>query len=794
MLSYLLRIELRRQWRRIALLALLVAVVAATVLSSAAGARRSRSAFDRYLVGLNAPEVLAFGDPDALNRIGDLPFVEAVASLELAAVIPKSAPENSFFPMAVSAEGLVPYRYFRAPVVAGRFADPTAPLEVTLGERTAARLDLEVGDTMAMESLSAAGAQELGSENGDPEFDGPAFSLDVVGIVREPGDLSSRNTDITFTFLTPAFREQFDHDEIGDIGRGAFVALKSPSDVTRLSDAMAGDEVEFDAIFSNTSVRRQINPTMDAIATALQVFAAVVLLAGLAAFAHAAGRMQLEAAAEDRVLSALGIDRATRWGRVVAPTATALVAGALLAPAVAVLASPLFPVGLARRAEPHLGVHVDSVVVFGGSALLGAVGLLVVAGLGLTAVRSSAGDATSPRITLGTRAGAVGAPPTVVAGLTMATSTRRGARSPAAAAVAGAALGVLGVLAAVVVAASTDRLVASHELYGWGWDANVAGANTSHLDDDALDIDTLVEDDDLTTVAILTQQMPLTLDSHPTQAMAAEDLKGHLEPVVVSGREPTGRNEIAIGRGTADEIGADVGTQVTARVGGTARPMTVVGIVALPVTEDGGASGVGSFLPAVAADHLGLDELCQHEDSSCFRNAAITVADGVDITEIVDRYEDQDRQVAVDLPTPPGEVERLVAVDNLPWFLAAFLAILAATAVTYAAAIAVRRRRRDLAVLRVVGMSAADLRTVVTVQVLSLTVAGAIIGSIGGLIAGRSVWRLVIDQLSLPFSPAAPILAIVLVPAAAIVLTQLAATSSRRAAGRTPAALILRSE
>ena len=54
-IGYLARIELRRQWRVLLLLAVLTATVVALSVASLAGAGRAETAFDRYLEVVRSP-------------------------------------------------------------------------------------------------------------------------------------------------------------------------------------------------------------------------------------------------------------------------------------------------------------------------------------------------------------------------------------------------------------------------------------------------------------------------------------------------------------------------------------------------------------------------------------------------------------------------------------------------------------------------------------------------------------------------------------------------------------------
>ena len=135
-------------------------------------------------------------------------------------------------------------------------------------------------------------------------------------------------------------------------------------------------------------------------------------------------------------------------------------------------------------------------------------------------------------------------------------------------------------------------------------------------------------------------------------------------------------------------------------------------------------------------------------------------------------------------PSPPAQVERLRAVDGLPRALAAVLGIIAVLAVTHAAAVTVRRRRRDLAMLRVLGLYGRQLRHIVTVQVAVLALGGAVVGVVLGVALGRVLWGAVADSVPLPVVIAFPAAAVVAVPLAIAALAQLGASLSRRSAGR----------
>ncbi len=795
MIAYLARIELRRRWRSVVLLGLLVALVVGTVLTSVAGARRSRSAFDRYLDGSSPIDVGVFAsDAGALDAVGALPEVKDSARIELAAIFPTEISTEEFFPMLISIDGLLPYKYMRPIVLEGRVPDPDEPLAVALGERTARRLGKQVGDQIPMAGFTAEGVRSSFDDSGDTAPpDGPTFALDVVGIVRDAGDITGRETDVAMTMLTPAFRDRYSAVEIGDFGLGALIVLADGITTSELTEATADLDVQIDPTITPEASRGQADPTMAAIATALYVFAGVVALAGVVAIAQAVNRNAQAALVDDRTLAALGVQRAGRWGRIAAPPAVAVVAGTAIGVMAAVAASPLMPVGLARRAEPDTGIDVDGVVLGAGAlvALLIGLGVAVMA-----AALAARGQRTVRGVDRPSRlAGAAaesGAPPSVVTGLSLAVSRRSSNAAASRAAVGGAAIGVLGLVAAIIFATSVDRLVESPRLYGWGWDANIAGADTSHVPEGATDERSLVMDPDIEAVAEAIFSLEISLDGAPEFATALDDRKGHIGPIMISGREPSGTGEVALAAETLSESGKQIGDSVTIDLGQGPADLRITGVTALPVSGDGGSSTRGALMRGEAVDALGFSG-CD-SDVSCYRNVAVEVRGDADLDQVLERYSDPANGVDVDRPAPPGEVERLIAVERLPWFLAGFLALLAGVAVAHGATTTVRRRRRDLAILRVLGLTGGQVRTVVTTQTAVVSVAGAFIGAALGVVVGRQVWRTVVDSVPLPFSPAAPIVAVVGIVVATLLLAQLAAAMPRRAAGRLRPAAVLRAE
>jgi hypothetical protein len=792
MVGYLARIELRRRWRSVLLLTALVAVVTAVVLTTVAGSRRARTSYDRFLEGVNPTDAAVFGDEESsLDAVAGLPHVVDSARVEMLAMSPRES--DAFLAMLVSLDGLLPGRYMQPMLLEGRMPRPEEPLAIAVGERVAAEMSLRVGDVLPMVGYTSEAAQALGGPD-EREADGPLLDLEVVGLVREPGDITGRASDFLIVYLTPAFRDRYPSSQVGVLGAGSFVVLDDPARLEEFSAAAAAlGGLQVDSSQSVDATRAQAQPTMDAIATALLVVALAAGLAGLAAIGQAASRSAQPALADDPTLAALGASRWGRWARLVAPPSVGVAAGAVLGVVLAVAASPLMPIGLARRAEPSTGVDIDGAVLGGGFVIALLAGWALVAGTIVLSARTRASRQAGARPSnVAGIAAEAGASPSVVIGLRLAADGRSASTVASRAALLGAALGVLGLVAAVIFASSVDRIITSPALYGWGWDANVAGSDLSDLSEETFGVAAMLDDDDVAAVAEAEFNIAAFVDGRPAYAMALDDRRGHVSAVMVDGRQPSALNEVALGATTLAESGRLVGDRIAVDLGEGAQDMEITGVVVLPVSEDGGSSSSGLLMTGAAARELASNH-CDEQDS-CYRNVAVDLIPGADPEAVLAPYLEDVQGAALDLPEPPGEVQRLVAVESLPWYLAAFLAVLAGVAIAHGASSAVRRRSHDLAVLRVLGLTSSQVRTAVSTQVLALSAAGALAGAAAGWVIGRQVWRAVAESVPLPYSPASPAAITAGIVVVTVLLAQLGAIHPRRAAARLRPVDVLRAE
>jgi hypothetical protein len=476
------------------------------------------------------------------------------------------------------------------------------------------------------------------------------------------------------------------------------------------------------------------------------------------------------------------LTRFQRTAVLVAPALPVALAGAALAVLAAGASSPLMPIGLARRAEPDPGVSVDGVVLGAGFV---AVAIAVVALAALSAFRESrytpdvAAAWDSPRARSRVAAAVAGLHPAAATGVRMALERGRGRTSvPARPALAGAALGTVGVVAALVFGASLDRLVTTPPMYGWRWHVATGGPQ--------LEVEQLLADSAVSEVSDAFFH-PVLLEGEPVAGVGFEPVKGSLFLTVVEGREPRGPLEVVLGAETLERVDRGIGDTVEAQSPSGPRTLRIVGRAVFPIVSD----------PAVLADGAaftgkGLAAFDLPNDTEGYHQLLVRFAAGVDRVAAERRMADLAGEDPVH-PRLPPEIDKLTQVDRLPFVLAAFLALLAAVAVGHAVVSAVNRRRRDLALLKTLGFVRGQVAATVACQASTLAVAGLAVGIPLGIVAGRWAWAVVAGGLGVATDAALPTPVLYVVPAVLLTTNAIAFLPGRNAA-RTAPAVVLRAE
>ncbi len=145
-------------------------------------------------------------------------------------------------------------------------------------------------------------------------------------------------------------------------------------------------------------------------------------------------------------------------------------------------------------------------------------------------------------------------------------------------------------------------------------------------------------------------------------------------------------------------------------------------------------------------------------------------------------------------PAQPPEISNYKRILGTPLALAGVLALLAVATLAHTLVTSISRRRRDLAILKTLGFARGQVFATVAWQATTLAAIAAVVGLPLGVAAGRWGWSLLADQLGVDPSPITPALPILLALPAAVLVANLIAALSARAAAHTQRALALRTE
>ena len=808
-LGLLVRHSLRANRRAILGLALIVALAGGLSLTTLAAARRTASAFPRYLDASDASDIgvglfpeseavtpqsfLADTDP-ILAAAREIPGVEKDAShLGLNTMyLGDDGRASANTPETI---GSLDGRYTqtdRVALQAGRLPDPDRVDEVLVNPDATELYGMRLGST-----------HELVITEGDDEVEDPAQAevvdsvrVRVVGIGRLPEEVLRDEYDAAGLLLTsPALTRRY-LDGGGLPYRFHALHLTTSADPAEVVDAyeeLSGED--YGLIVRRTdeqrdAAQRALRPINVAlIAFGLFTGAAVLAIGGLGAV-----RLAAAAGGDAGSLRALGLSRASTALVVGAPAVLASGLGVAAAAALAVALSPLTPVGPVREVEPDPGIDLDATIVLGGGALLAAVIALVALGGAILNVRRQGAAQQHARPSLlGSAIASLGLSPEGAVGAREALGVGA-ARSGAAVrpTLAACTASVMAVVATLTFGASIDGLLRTPERYGWAADrALVAGAGYFAISEDAHQA--LRDQPDVRSVAVATYA-PIRLGGRNVSAMGVEAATGRTAVTVLEGRLPTSEDEVAVGTNTARELDVGVGDDVE----DGSRGARVVGIVALPaiglagvshpsmaqgavLTPDGLVARNGAAFAAVAFVDFepGVDHSAAARDA---RDALSTALVGGPSGELVQVFE----------ALKPAELVEVDPAKATALGLAATLGLAAVVALAFTLSTSVRRRRRQLAILATLGFDQRALRRSVRWQTGCLAGLALVIGVPLGVITGRLSWVAFAGQIGVAPTAVVPLPLVGVVAGAIVMLAVAVGEHPARAASRTSPAVTLR--
>ena len=362
-----------------------------------------------------------------------------------------------------------------------------------------------------------------------------------------------------------------------------------------------------------------------------------------------------------------------------------------------------------------------------------------------------------------------------------------------------AATAVALVTSVVVFSSSLDHLLSTPGLYGSAWDAQIPLDNVN--------TPAGFDDQDLARLRAIQRQYVAVADRSGSVAASALIEVGEVRagtvsipaigylphhpavtPTISEGRAPRGVDEVALGQTTMARLHTRIGGTIELAQGeqGPNHPVKVVGRAVLP--------GLGTY-PGSDKAGLGVGALLTQAGWQRFSPDygkiiyALRWAPGASVATLSKAFARQmpgQLPLEVDPVNQPAGVVSLQRLRSTPTLLASMVALLLAAAVANALVVAVRRRRRDLAVLRTLGCTTGQVVRTVLWQASTVGIVAVIIGIPAGVVIGRWTWTLLADRLGTVPVPEVSALLLAGLGAAVLVLANVVGVVPGLRAARSP--------
>jgi ABC-type antimicrobial peptide transport system permease subunit len=789
------RSDLRVRWRAWVFLALVIALTGGIVLGATAGARRADTAYQRFLVASHAADLLVSPSNTGTNgyyaALGRLPGVAAIGTLS---GMDGFSDQRQHLMLMSGLDSTMGRSVERPKIVSGRLPDPARVDEAfAIGSASS----MHLGDTLRVTvAPTSATGPDLSRARTVP------LRIVGTGVTRDdvvPVNAMSSQDSPSKLFTTPAFRKQF--DLTFNSFDGAYLRLRPGASVARVGAAANALAAKYGYIDSQhnpvgtggsvfvadehqqaASVEQAIRPQ----ALALALVGLLVAIVGLVVIGQLAVRQVWASADENGVLRDMGMTRGELFAVGLVEVGGIAALGAVLALGLAVVLSPLTPIGLGRIAEPDPGFSVNWAVLGVGVA---AVVVLLLAWVAwplwrLTgrAARAAAAPSRPSRLAgLMRRSGSVAA--SVGAGLTVQSGRGRGA-VPFRTAIAGTVVAIVALAMTLTFGTNLLHLVETPALYGQTWSI---GVDTGFGQIQGSTISSYLGSRSDVAGWTYGNQSDAAIGGHEFPVIGLAQGKGPIAwPAITEGRAPQGPDEIVLGAKTLARVHAKVGdtVKIAAAADGSTRRMRIVGKTVFPLF------GQGSFTPTGLG--VGGAIISPTPPENGYALFLVNAKPGASLTSLTKGLQ-RSGVCPADQSCPVLSQQRPIDIDNYrrvrtaPLLLAAIFALLAMATLAHLSLTTARRRRHDLAVLRTLGFVRRQVMGTVSWQATALLAVALAIGLPVGVAVGRWSWTWFAEHLGAAVSISVPVGWLLLaIPVALLVANLVAVGPAWRAARRSP--------
>jgi ABC-type antimicrobial peptide transport system permease subunit len=823
-----LRADLRLRWRALLGLALLLGLIGGVVLTAAAGARRTDTAYPRLLRWASAAQVdiIPNGNGTFHRYFAALRQLPQVASMSTSSLYNAVLPVRHGLPQTQvetlsSPDGTFGVSADRVKVIQGHIIDPLLAGQAVIDQRLAGLEHLRPGGTLHL--LVVPNNPKTGS----PELRQAiplAFRVSaVVAFDTQIVPATETNSEPTALLSPPFSRTSAATSSTYGTQAGvrlrpgasmatflhaaAMLAQRYPATGRRLDIVSLSDEV--------TATERAIRPE----AIALGVFAALAGLIALAIIAQLLGRQLILDATEFPILRVLGMTRGRLVALSLARVAMVTVAGGVVAVAVAIAASPLMPIGPARLAEPSPGVEVNLVILAAGFVILAAAPLAVLVPVAWRAAARAQGPlgvaepATPARpsrlsSTLGTAGSVTGG-----IGVRMAFEPGHGRSAvPVRSALIGTTAAIGSVVAALIFGTSLIALVGTPHRYGQNWSQELDlrfGEIPAALGAKVLSAEPAI------TGYAEGNYGQLSIGERIVPAIGLDAVHGRGFLTLLAGRPPSGSSEIVLGAQTMHAIHRRLGQSVRVVVDqmqalpgqvSPGRAMRIVGVAIFPSFGRGSFSATSLGTGAAVSASVLSAPFSQLAGCArrfiCYNFFLVRYKPSTNLPDAAARLTAAATAVAgcppgsctVTTDQRPSVIKNDTGVRDTPLILGAVLATLSIGTLSHVLLTGVRRRRRDLAVLKTLGLLRSQMLRVVSWEASAMAAVALLVGLPLGVVAGRWAWALFAGSAGVAGSADVPVPIVLAAIPVTLVLANVIAAGPGWAAARVRPALILRSE